>query len=69
MAVHSILYLNSQKLTTLASGAVDLSLIPGRVKLKSNLHYIRGITQKRVASGEAHLRGLAPGLHSSEERS
>ena len=34
---------------------------------KSNLHYTRGITPKRVTSGRAHLRGLAPGLHSSEE--
>ena len=33
---------------------------------KSNLHYTRGITPKRVTSGGAHLRGLAPGLHSSE---
>ena len=36
---------------------------------KSNLHYTSGITPKRVTSGEAHLRGLAPGLHSSEETS
>ena len=34
---------------------------------KSNLHYTRRITPKRVTSGGAHLRGLAPGLHSSEE--
>ena len=33
-----------------------------------NLHYTRGNTPKRVTSGGAHLRGLAPGLHSSEER-
>ena len=31
-------------------------------KSKSNLHYTRGITPKRVTSGGAHLRGLAPGL-------
>ena len=36
---------------------------------KSNLHYTRGITPNRVASGGAHLPGLAPGLHSSEETS
>ena len=36
-------------------------------KIKSNLHYTRGITPKRVTSGGAHLRNLAPGLHSSEE--
>ena len=30
-------------------------------ELKSNLHYARGITPKRVTSGGAHLRGLAPG--------
>ena len=34
---------------------------------KSNLHYTRGITPKRKTSGGAHLRGLAPGQHSSEE--
>ena len=33
---------------------------------KSNLHYTRDITPKRVTSGGAHFRGLAPGLHSSE---
>ena len=36
---------------------------------KSNLHYTRRITPKRVTSCGAHLRGLAPGLHSSEEAS
>ena len=34
-----------------------------------DLHYARGITPKRVTSGGAHLRGLAPGLHSSEKTS
>ena len=34
---------------------------------KSNLRYIRGITPKRVTCGGVHLRGLEPGLHSSEE--
>ena len=34
---------------------------------KSNLHYTRGITPKRVTSGGAHFRCLAPGQHSSEE--
>ena len=38
------------------------SLVP-----KSNLHYTRGITPKRVTSGGAHIRCLAPGQHSSEE--
>ena len=37
------------------------------IKIKSNLHYTRRITPKRVTSCGAHLRGLAPGLHSSEE--
>ena len=36
-------------------------------QIKSNLHYTRRITPKRVTSCSAHLRGLAPGLHSSEE--
>ena len=38
-------------------------------QIKSNLHYTRRITPKRVTSGGAHLRGLAPGQHSSEEAS
>ena len=33
------------------------------------LNYTRGITPKRVTSCGAHLRGLAPGQHSSEETS
>ena len=36
---------------------------------KSNLHYTRSITSKRVTSGGSHLRGLTPGLHSSKETS
>ena len=36
---------------------------------QSNLHYTRRITPKRVTNGGAHLRGLAPGLYSSEETS
>ena len=38
-------------------------------KNESNLHYTRGITRKHETGGGAHLRGLAPGLHSSEETS
>ena len=34
-----------------------------------NLHYTRRIMPKRVTSCGAHLRGLAPGQHSSEETS
>ena len=33
---------------------------------KSNLHYTRDITPKRVTSGGVHLLDLAPGQHSSE---
>ena len=33
----------------------------------SNLHYICGITPKRVTGGRIHLRDLAPGQHSSED--
>ena len=36
---------------------------------KSNHHYTRRIMPKRVTSCGAHLRGLAPGQHSSEETS
>ena len=36
---------------------------------KYNLHYTRGNRPKRVTSAGAHLRGLAPGQHSSEETS
>ena len=38
-------------------------------QIKSNLHYARRITPKRVTSCGAHLRGLAPGHDSSEETS
>ena len=36
---------------------------------KSNLHYTRDITPKRVTSGGAHLRGAALELHNSEQTS
>ena len=36
---------------------------------KSNVHYIRGITLKRVTSGGIHLSSFAPEQHSSEETS
>ena len=36
---------------------------------KSNLHLTGGITLKRVTSGGAYLRFIAPRLHSSEETS
>ena len=39
------------------------------MKAKSNLHDTRGVTPKRVTSGGAQLRGLAPGQHSSKEMS
>ena len=39
-----------------------------KIKSKSNLHYTRGITPKRVTSGGAHLRGLAPGLTAPKKR-
>ena len=42
--------------------AEDVRLIANESNQKSNLHYTRGITPKRVTSGGAHLRGLAPGL-------
>ena len=35
---------------------------------KSNLHYTRGITPKRVTSGEAHLRCLAPWLYTAPKK-
>ena len=37
-----------------------------KFKIKSNLDYTRVIAPKLVTSGDAHLRGLAPGLHTSE---
>ena len=43
------------------------ALLQYSTNFKSNLHYIRGITPKRVTSDGAHLRGLAPGQRSSEE--
>ena len=36
---------------------------------KSNLHYTCGITPNHLTTGGAHLRGLAPGQHSSKETS
>ena len=36
---------------------------------KSNLRHTHGITPKCVTSGGVHLRGLAPGQHSSEKTS
>ena len=51
-------------------GEMNLGHIPNLlqvIKIKSNLHYTHGITPKRVTSCEAHLCGLAPGLHSSKE--
>ena len=37
------------------------------VKKKSSLHHTRDITPKRVTIGEVHLRGAAPGQHSTEK--
>ena len=47
-------------------GEIEISL--HQIK-KSSLHYTRDITPKRSSSGGAHLRGLAPGQHSSEKMS
>ena len=38
-------------------------------KMQLNLHHTRGVMPKRVTSGEAHLRGITPEQHSSEETS
>ena len=38
------------------------------VLTKSNLHYTRRITPKRVTSCRAHLRGLAPGTTAPKKR-
>ena len=35
---------------------------------KANLHYTPGITTKRLTSNGIHLRGLARGQHSFEEK-
>ena len=37
--------------------------------VKSNRYYTRSIMAKRVASGRAHIHGIAPRQHSSEETS
>ena len=42
---------------------------PRLKKSKSIFYYTRVHAPKRVTSGEANLRDLAPGLHSSEEKS
>ena len=53
-----------------ASNDVLLTLPVNRqcknIKSKTNLHYTHGIMPKRVRSGTAYLRSLAPELHSSE---
>ena len=41
--------------------------LPTSINSKSNLHHFRHITQKRETSSGGHLRGLAPGQHSSEQ--
>ena len=41
----------------------------GHLLNEPNLPYTRGITPKRVTSGGAHLRGVAPEQHCSEETS
>ena len=48
---------------------IETKFLRFRFGFKSNLHYTRRITPKRVTSCGAHLRSLAPGLHSSEETS
>ena len=40
-----------------------------KIEKKSNIHYTRGITPKRVTSGGLDLRGLTREQHSSEEMS
>ena len=52
-----------------AKQCICLEFAQQNQKSKSNLHYTRRITPKRVTSCGAHLRGSAPGLHSSEETS
>ena len=47
----------------------EFLLTAASFKIKSNFHYTRRITPKRVTSCGAHLRGLVPGQHSSEESS
>ena len=48
---------------------IALSFSINSFNKKSNLYYTRGVTPKRVTIGGIHLRGLAPGQHSSEETS
>ena len=62
--------LNTREMPGILCGQLSVSLIAlTNEKKKSNLHYTRDITPKRVPSGGAHLRGLVPGQHSSEETS
>ena len=44
-------------------------MVTSNTTIKVNLNYTHGITPKRVKSGGAHLRSLAPGQHSSGESS
>ena len=67
------MYVNVQFCSTAYKGiliSTDKTLLSNvKKKKKSNLHYTHGISPKRVTSGGAHLRGLAPGQRSYEETS
>ena len=58
---------SSRKSLSFANVFIKLWII--RYLEKSNLHYTRGITLKRVTSDGTHFCGLAPGQQSSEETS
>ena len=45
----------------------NVTQIQKKAKKGSNLHYTRVITPRRVTRGGAHLGGLTPRQHSSEE--
>ena len=69
MAFEFNLICNIFNLVSRVELSVRVLRIDHEVLKKNNLYCIRGITPKRVTSGGAHLRGLAPGQHSSEETS
>ena len=56
------------KLVPMFSNYKVVAFLETSKKFKSNLHYILGNTSKRVTSGGAHLRNLAPGQHRMKNR-
>ena len=62
-------YISFTRISSLYFMAIATCKSPVKRRSASILHDTRCATPKRVTSGGIHLRGLAPGRHSSEETS